>query len=87
MLTATQWPTATLPIGPDNDGRYFPGLRLDPDTPGEPYQVAEGASNFNLTNTTIDTYSQDPPGSCMACHNGVSNVRGRDFVGILPEWP
>ena len=41
MLVATQWPTVTQPPTPDNDGRYFPGPRIDPNTPGEPYQVDE----------------------------------------------
>jgi hypothetical protein len=36
----------------------------------------------NLVNTTIETYSQDPPSSCMSCHQGF-NARGRDFIGIL----
>jgi len=87
MLVASQWPTVTQPPRPDNDGRYFPGLSLDPNTPREPYQTVEGqpAVDENLVNTTLETYAQDPPSSCMACHNAVSNARGRDFVGILPE--
>jgi hypothetical protein len=85
MLVATQWPTVTQPPTPDNDGRYFPGLRIDPSTPAEPYQ-AEGASgDQNLANTTMETYSQDSPASCMACHHAVSNAFGRDFVGILTD--
>jgi hypothetical protein len=40
----------------------------------------------NLANTTIETYSQDPPSSCMACHQKVSNAIGRDFVGMLDSF-
>ncbi|HJQ23891.1 MAG TPA: hypothetical protein VKA60_08230 [Blastocatellia bacterium] len=39
----------------------------------------------NLVNTTIETYFQDPPSSCMACHQGF-NARGRDFVGMLGSF-
>ena len=39
----------------------------------------------NLANTTMETYFQDPPSSCMGCHQGF-NVRGRDFVGILGSF-
>ena len=89
MLVATQWPTVTQPISPDNDGRYFPGVRIEPGTPAEPYQTGADAGDpdQNLVNTTMETYLQEPPSSCMACHNAVSNMRGRDFVGILPEAP
>jgi hypothetical protein len=85
MLVASQWPTVTQPPGPQNDGTYFPGLTLDPDTPREPYQSSDAAAdpNENLVNTTIETYLQEAPSSCMACHHAVSNARGRDFVGIL----
>ncbi|MEJ2408997.1 MAG: hypothetical protein P8Y48_06545 [Novosphingobium sp.] len=40
----------------------------------------------NLVNTTMETYFQDPPSSCMSCHHAVSNVYGRDFVGILGSF-
>jgi len=33
----------------------------------------------------METYAQDAPSSCMACHHAAANARGRDFVGILPE--
>jgi len=86
MLVATQWPTVTHPVSPDNDGRYFPGLRIDGDTPGENYQSDDQAEvESNLVNTTMETYAQDQPSSCMACHNAASNARGRDFVAILPN--
>jgi|SRR5579872_1694921 len=39
----------------------------------------------NLVNTTIETYLQDPPSSCMGCHQGF-NARGRDFVGMLGSF-
>ena len=85
MLVASQWPTVTQPPGPANDGRYFPGLTLDPDAPREPYQSsdAEKAPKENLVNTTMETYFQEEPSSCMSCHHAVSNAHGRDFVGIL----
>lgn len=39
----------------------------------------------NLVNTTLETYLQDPPSSCMSCHQAF-NARGRDFVGILASF-
>jgi hypothetical protein len=36
----------------------------------------------NLANTTMETYVQDPPSSCMSCHQGF-NALGFDFVGTL----
>jgi hypothetical protein len=88
MLVASQWPTVTRPVDPQNDGVYFPGLTLPPDTPRENYQSsdADGPPKENLVNTTIETYLQDPPSSCMACHQSVSNGLGRDFVGILSSF-
>ena len=87
MLVATQWPTVTQPPTSQNDGRYFPGLRIDPLTPAEPYQIAaeNGEPDENLANVTMETYAQDSPASCMACHHAVSNAFGRDFVAILPD--
>lgn len=38
----------------------------------------------NLANTTMETYVQDPPTSCMACHQAF-NARGFDFVGTLAD--
>ena len=85
MLVASQWPTVTQPPGPANDGSYFPGLTVDPDTPRENYQSsdADKAPQENLVNTTMETYFQEEPSSCMSCHHSVSNAHGRDFVGIL----
>jgi hypothetical protein len=40
----------------------------------------------NLVNTTMETYFQDRPSSCMSCHHKVSNQLGRDFVGILDSF-
>jgi hypothetical protein len=85
MLVASQWPTLTNPAGPQNDGAYFPGLAIAPDAPRENYQSAD-APKENLVNTTIETYLQDPPSSCMSCHQSVSNALGRDFVGILASF-
>lgn len=40
----------------------------------------------NLVNTTMETYFQDPPSSCMSCHHAVANAYGRDFVGIIGSF-
>ena len=82
MLVAVQWPTSREPPAPSNDGGYFPG---GPDGAGardESYK-STAAPEENLTNATMETYLQDRPSSCMACHQAVSNARGDDFVGIL----
>jgi hypothetical protein len=39
----------------------------------------------NLANTTMETYYQDAPTSCMSCHQRF-NLRGRDFVGLLGSF-
>jgi hypothetical protein len=85
MLVASQWPTVTRPADPENDGAYFPGLPIAPDAPRENYQSAD-APKENMVNTTIETYLQDPPSSCMSCHQAVSNALGRDFVGVLASF-
>ena len=85
MLVASQWPTVTHPADPQNDGVYFPGLALPADAARENYQTPD-APKENLVNTTIETYLQDPPSSCMSCHQAVSNALGRDFVGILGSF-
>jgi len=81
MLVAVQWPTSAVPPGPDNDGAFFPGQPSGADAE-ESYRTTAKAQE-NLANTTMETYLQDLPSSCMACHHAVSNSRGRDFVGIL----
>jgi hypothetical protein len=85
MLVASQWPTVTHPMGPENDGTYFPGLTLSPGAPREPYQSDDPSreNKENMANTTMETYLQDAPSSCMACHASLANARGRDFAGIL----
>jgi hypothetical protein len=85
MLVASQWPTTPNPPGPGNDGTYFPGLTLNPGDPREPYQSDDPSreNRENIANTTLETYLQDAPSSCMACHGAVANARGRDFAGIL----
>ncbi len=83
MLVVTQWPTVTEPSGPQNDGRYFPGRSLEPNTPVENYELSGGNEQQNLANTTMETYFQTTPASCMACHHVVSNALGRDFVAIM----
>jgi hypothetical protein len=85
MLVASQWPTIPEPMGPQNDGGYFPGQPLTADGPRENYQSAD-APKENLVNTTIETYFQDPPSSCMSCHQSVSNALGHDFVGMLGSF-
>ncbi len=81
MLVAVQWPTSVRPPRSGDDGDYFPG---------GPKSVAQdetykstAAPEENLINTTMETYLQDRPSSCMACHQIVSNARGDDFVGTL----
>lgn len=85
MLVATQWPTVIRPESPDNDGRYFPGLTMDRNAPRESYQSSGDAPepDFNLANVTMETFLQDNPASCAACHQAVANSRGLDFAGIL----
>jgi hypothetical protein len=85
MLVASQWPTIPEPKGPKNDGGYFPGQPLTADAPRENYQSAD-APHENLVNTTIETYFQDPPSSCMSCHQSLSNALGHDFVGMLGSF-
>ncbi|MBV9287391.1 MAG: hypothetical protein JO288_06145 [Hyphomicrobiales bacterium] len=89
MLVASQWPTVPNPRGPQNDGTYFPGLAVGRDVPREPYQSDDPSpeNKENLGNTTMETYLQDEPSSCMACHASLANARGRDFVTILPATP
>ena len=82
MLVAVQWPTSTDAPGPDNDGAYFPG-RPDNAGPQDESYKSTAAPEENLINTTMETYLQDRPSSCMACHQAVSNARGDDFVGTL----
>jgi hypothetical protein len=82
MLVAVQWPTSHAPPGPDNDGAFFPGEPDEGNGQEESYKsTAQGEEN--LINTTMETYFQDRPSSCMACHQAVSNAHGDDFVGTL----
>jgi hypothetical protein len=85
MLVASQWPTIPAPPSPQNDGGYFPGQPLSADAPRENYQSAD-APRENLVNTTIETYFQDAPSSCMSCHQSLSNALGHDFVGMLGSF-
>ncbi len=80
MLVAVQWPTSRDPAGPANDGAFLPG-RPDAQAHDEAYR-AIAKSDANLVNTTMETYLQDAPSSCMACHQATANVRGHDFVAI-----
>jgi hypothetical protein len=82
MLVAVQWPTSREPPAPSNDGAYFPGRPEGADPRDESYK-STAAPEENLINTAMETYLQDRPSSCMACHQAVSNARGDDFVGIL----
>ena len=85
MLVASQWPTVPRPVGPQNDGTFFPGLTLNRDMPRENYQTDDPSreNKENLANTTMETYLQDAPSSCMSCHASLANAHGRDFAGIL----
>lgn len=87
MLASVQWPTVIAPRGPDNDGRYFPGLKTEPNSKAAKYKVDEANELRNLVNSVMETYGQDPPASCMACHHAVSNARGYDFVGVFGAAP
>ena len=82
MLVAVQWPTSGDPPGPDNDGAPFPGGTAAADRQDESYR-STAKPEENLINTTMETYLQDQPSSCMACHQAVSNAGGDDFVGTL----
>ncbi len=82
MLVAAQWPTRVGPPGPDNDGAFFPG-RTDVSSPEDQSYRSTAKAQENSVNTTMETYLQDLPSSCMACHQVISNAHGRDFVGIL----
>ena len=82
MLVAVQWPTSTAAPGPDNDGAFFPGKPNAEPVQEESYK-STAKDEENLINTTMETYLQDHPSSCMACHQLVSNARGDDFVGTL----
>ena len=82
MLVSVQWPTLPAPRGPENDGRYFPGLKPQPGDKAAKYKVDDGDGR-NLANTVMETYQQDLPSSCMSCHHAVANARGLDFVGAL----
>ncbi len=82
MLVAAQWPTSADPPGPENDGAFFPGAADTSSSQDESYRATAKAQE-NLVNTTMETYLQDLPSSCMACHQILSNAHGLDFVGIL----
>jgi hypothetical protein len=82
MLVAAQWPTNADPPGPQNDGAYFPGSADASRVVGESYR-ATAAAQENLINTTMETYLQEAPSSCMSCHQSLSNAHGNDFVGLL----
>ncbi len=81
MLVADQWPTSAAPPAPSNDGAFFPGGRPATDAAEDYKSVA--LPQENLSNTTMETYLQDAPSSCMGCHQIVSNANGSDFVGVL----
>jgi hypothetical protein len=84
MLVATQWPTATQPNAPENDGAPFPGTSAELNAPAEVYQLpgANIERDRNLA-TTMDTYYQTAPGGCMGCHHVTANTLGRDFVAFI----
>ncbi|HEY0431976.1 MAG TPA: hypothetical protein VGC61_09155 [Pyrinomonadaceae bacterium] len=55
---------------------------IDPNNDGVFFPEAR---RENLANTTMETYFQDPPSSCMSCHQKF-NARGHDFVGLLGSF-
>jgi hypothetical protein len=57
-------------------------LPVDPHNDGVFFPEAR---KENLSNTTMETYLQDAPSSCMACHQNF-NARGHAFVGILGSF-
>ncbi len=81
MLVAYQCPTSADPPAPTNDGALLPGGTPATDAAEDYKSVA--LAQENLINTTMETYLQDAPSSCMACHQIVSNSKGSDFVGVL----
>ena len=87
MLVSVQWPTRPEPRGPENDARYFPGLKPEPDSKAAHYKVDEAEDASNLANSVMETYRQDAPANCMGCHHAVANARGFDFVGVLSALP
>ena len=74
MLVAAQWPTSADPPAPTTTARSFPAEGRRPTPPKTIKSVA--LAQENLINTTMETYLQDAPSSCMACHQIVSNSRG-----------
>ena len=58
------------------------GFPIDPHNDGTFFPETR---KENLANTTMETYFQDAPSSCMSCHQKF-NARGRDFVGILGSF-
>ena len=58
------------------------GFPIDPHNDGTFFPETR---KENLANTTMETYLQDAPTSCMSCHQKF-NLRGRDFVGILGSF-
>jgi hypothetical protein len=67
MLVMAQWPTSAKPASPKNPGHPFPASDV----------------KTNLANTTMETFQQHAPTSCMSCHHQVSNVQGHDFVAFV----
>lgn len=55
---------------------------IDPNNDGDFFPEAR---RENMVNTTIETYLQDPPSSCMSCHQAF-NAHGLDFVGMLHSF-
>jgi hypothetical protein len=80
MLVAAQWPTTRNAPSPDNDGAYFPG---ETEGAAPASYKATAPTQENLVNTTMESYLQEAPSSCMACHQAASNQSGYDFIGAL----
>ena len=55
---------------------------IDPDNDGVFFPERR---KENMVNSTIETYLQDSPSSCMSCHQAFNQL-GRDFIGMLHSF-
>ncbi len=60
-------------------------IRAHPIDPHNDGSYFPELSKENLVNSTIETYSQDPPSHCASCHQHFNRL-GRDFVGMLGSF-
>ena len=71
---------------PRTTAATFPGCRSPEQVRRVPDRRGEAPAG-NLANTTMETYAQGLPASCMGCHHAVANARGYDFVGVFGSAP